>query len=214
MKALTTALDRVAAELETLGLRKLAYQVDIVANTLEGSGQEEQKLSSDSPKMLIIVRGIPGSGKSTMAKDLGKGGEVFSTDDYEGLYDYSVNPPAINGKLVPEAHAWNQKRAEEAMSKGITPVVIDNTHIQKWEARPYVEAANRHGYDMSVQMPDGMFELTSSTPEKTEELLTKFHARNQHGVPLEVLKRMLSSWEDSSSFSKSEILKSKAPWER
>ena len=35
MKNLTAILDRVANELETRGLKKLAFEVDVVANTLE-----------------------------------------------------------------------------------------------------------------------------------------------------------------------------------
>jgi len=42
-------------------------------------------------KVMIIARGVSGSGKSTLAKILGKGGVVFSTDDYfydEGNYNF------------------------------------------------------------------------------------------------------------------------------
>ena len=72
-------------------------------------------------------RGLPGSGKSTKARKLQEelGGEIFSTDDYPGLYETDDD-----GKLqmsfekdddgmtpIVKAHKWNQRRAREAMEK-------------------------------------------------------------------------------------------------
>ena len=42
-------------------------------------------------KKLIIMRGLPGSGKSTKDKQLGEGGTILSTDDFwyvDGEYKY------------------------------------------------------------------------------------------------------------------------------
>lgn len=78
-------------------------------------------------KLLIIMRGLPGSGKSTKARKLQEelGGEIFSTDDYPDLYETDDD-----GKLymsfekdddgttpIVKAHKWNQRRAREAMEK-------------------------------------------------------------------------------------------------
>jgi NEDD4-binding protein 2 len=84
-------------------------------------------------KTLYILRGISGSGKSYLSKQIikehdGKG-EIFSTDDYfmkDGKY-------VFDGKKLGIAHDWNQKRSFEAMKKGITPIIIDNTNTCKWE---------------------------------------------------------------------------------
>ncbi|KAG8538109.1 hypothetical protein GDO81_023285, partial [Engystomops pustulosus] len=59
---------------------------------------------------------------------------VFSTDDYflaeDGSYIYDPD-------LLQDAHKWNQKRARKAMSRGRTPIIIDNTNILAWHMKPY-----------------------------------------------------------------------------
>jgi len=39
------------------------------------------------------------------------------------------------------------------MDENVTLIVIDNTHTQKWEARPYVRAALQKGYKIKILEP-------------------------------------------------------------
>lgn len=149
------------------------------------------------PKILTLMRGLPGSGKSTLAREVGKNGQIFSTDDFwmqDG--EYKFDPERIG-----EAHRWNQERALEAMRRGDPHIVIDNTHIEPWEAFPYAEGAQKHGYDVQVKEVDTPWRFN------VEELAR----RNTHGVPLDVIRQMVSKW--SEDYSLPTILKSKAPWE-
>jgi NEDD4-binding protein 2 len=94
-------------------------------------------------KRLFVMRGCPGSGKSTLAKQLGQGGVVLGSDDFfmiNGTYQFDPN-------MLSDAHLWNQGRVLSAMKKGITPIVVDNTNTQSWEMKPYVEMAQKYGYD-------------------------------------------------------------------
>lgn len=139
------------------------------------------KIAQENPKILFINRGLPGSGKSTLAKQLGQGGAVFSTDEFfmkEGRY-------VFNPSMLGTAHAWNLKRATEAMQKGITPIVIDNTNTTAKEIRPYAQAAAQYGYKVEMREPD--------TPWKfdVDELVKK----NTHGVPRDAIERMLNRWQ-------------------
>ena len=82
---------------------------------------------------------------------------------------------------------------------GISPIVIDNTNTQKWEAKPYVQMAQSHGYTVKVMEP--------TTPwAKNAQELTQ---RNQHGVPLHVIRLMLQRWE--TDFTVEAILASQKP---
>ena len=91
-------------------------------------------------KVVVIMRGVPGSGKSFLAKQLEGDGVVLSTDDYfincHGQYMFD------RGRL-PEAHEWNQKRADQHLKTGTNPVIIDNTNLEVWELQPYVVMALR-----------------------------------------------------------------------
>jgi len=129
------------------------------------------------------MRGVSGSGKSTKAQELGKGGVTMSTDDYWGP-DYDFDRSKIG-----QAHEWNQNRAREAMEQGLSPLVIDGTNTQLWEMKPYVESGVANGYDIEFHESD--------TPWRFDaEELAK---RNRHGTPIEVIKQMLRNWEPNAT---------------
>ncbi|KAM4702490.1 NEDD4-binding protein 2-like 2 [Discoglossus pictus] len=135
-------------------------------------------------KKLVLLRGLPGSGKTTLARNIleqCRNGIVFSTDDYfcqkEG-YTYDV-------KLLGDAHIWNQNRARRAMDDGKCPVIIDNTNTQSWEMKPYVQMAMERGYIVDFLEPDTWWKLDPLELEK----------RNKHGVPREKISQMLERYE-------------------
>ncbi|XP_060119426.1 NEDD4-binding protein 2-like 2 isoform X2 [Heteronotia binoei] len=144
---------------------------------LEGSLYESQK-------QLLILRGLPGSGKTTLSRILlgqSRDGIVFSTDDYFCQQDgWSYNVGQLGA-----AHDWNQKRAKQAMDQGRSPIIIDNTNTQAWEMKPYVEAALGKFYRVEFHEPDTWWKFD---PEELEK-------RNKHGVSREKIIQMLERYE-------------------
>ncbi|NXI18747.1 N42L2 protein, partial [Irena cyanogastra] len=87
---------------------------DAKADSTEGmhsfsSLQLSEERFSCSQKLLLILRGLPGSGKSTLSRVLlgqSYDGVVLSTDDYfRQRYGYTYNAAQLG-----DAHEWNQKR--------------------------------------------------------------------------------------------------------
>jgi len=162
-----------------------------------------QKAKSKSKK-LIIMRGVSGSGKSTLARHLGKE-YTFSTDDFfmvDGEYDFDPN-------LIPEAHIWNQERVEKAMKYDVSPIVVDNMNRQFWEMRPYVELAEKYGYEVEFKQPNWSPDLYLPDGKWNIDFLK---GKNKHDVPDDSLKKMIDSYEYNPT--KEKILKSKMPWEK
>ncbi|TSO98524.1 NEDD4-binding protein 2 [Bagarius yarrelli] len=133
-------------------------------------------------QVLVLLRGAPGSGKTTLASAMleqNPGGVVLSTDEYftqNSTYHYEPH-------LLGEAHAWNHQRAKEAFEKGLTPIIIDNTNLQCWEMKPYVTLAQKHNYRVLFREPNTWWK---SKPRELEK-------RTKHGVPKEKIRRMLEN---------------------
>ncbi|XP_028621130.1 NEDD4-binding protein 2 isoform X2 [Grammomys surdaster] len=143
-----------------------------------------KKTTSFVGLVLVLLRGLPGSGKSFLARTLQEdnpGGVILSTDDYfyiNGQYQFDV-------KYLGEAHEWNQNRAKEAFEKKVSPVIIDNTNLQAWEMKPYVALSQKHKYKVLFREPDTWWKF------KPKELAR----RNIHGVSKEKITRMLEHYQ-------------------
>jgi len=120
----------------------------------------------------IIMRGLPGCGKSTLAADLAREEplEVFSTDDYFGE-PYTFDPSKIG-----EAHSWNLRRWIDAAQRGVSNIACANTNIHVSEIAPYWATAAAYGYEPVIMQLD-------CDPEVSI-------ARNVHNVPEHVIRSM------------------------
>ncbi|PKG72596.1 hypothetical protein CXF83_14460 [Shewanella sp. Choline-02u-19] len=149
----------------------------------------------DTPRQAIIMRGLPGSGKSywvsqfveAKVQQMELSGtpaqvEVFSTDQYfcqNGIYQFNV-------KLLSKYHQLNLTAFIEAMSDAVPFVICDNTNLALWEFKAYQAAAVALGYEVRIQQ--------MGVPTDLEHQLV-CAKRNRHHVPLNSIKRMGSVFE-------------------
>lgn len=123
---------------------------------------------------MIIMQGLPGSGKSFHAKKLAdKNTVIVSADSFPGLYQ--------DGKfqvgLLKKAHAAAFCEAIHALQRGES-VVVDNTNTTLEEVAPYIMLAMALGADPSI--------LTIEVdPWKAKD-------RNTHNVPEATFTRLLA----------------------
>jgi len=154
-------------------------------------------------KKMIMMRGVPGSGKSYLAEQLAKlaaktGSVVlYSTDEFfmsEGQYKFD---PTKLGKY----HMQNIERAAKAAENGVDTIIIDNTNIRHWEMRAYAQIADKNGYEVEF--------VESNSPWARDAV--ECARRNTHGVPLDKIIQMLQGFEPDPSLQS--CLTAKAPWE-
>lgn len=134
-------------------------------------------------KKVYIVRGIPGSFKSTLSAKLSEEnyGVIFSTDNFwmiDGEYKFEPS-------LIGDAHKWNQLCFLKAARSGYPVLIVDNTNTTWREIEFYADTAIKYGYDINVLEPDNPDRFNAQ----------KSFERNTHNVPLEVIKKMIERWE-------------------
>ncbi len=158
----------------------------------ESMGKNSLAVAITRPnQVLIVMRGIPGAGKSTKAKQLaGVNGVIHSTDDVieaQGDYHEFFEKMFASKDFSPlsKAHSTNLKNLIKSIKAGVSPVVLDNTNIKLNEPKAAVKAALELGLDdKNIKIVDiGTGGLSA------EELA----ARNTHGVPLEKIRSMIDS---------------------
>jgi len=134
-------------------------------------------------KVLYIVRGIPNSGKSTMAKMLvGEDFLVCEADKY--FIDKETGEYNFDFTKIKEAHKFCQDTVETYMKDSLVndqfyrEIAVSNTFTQEWEMEPYLELAKTYGY-------------------KTFSIIVenRHGGVNQHSVPDEVLTKMRERFE-------------------
>ena len=128
---------------------------------------------------LYAIRGLPGSGKSTLGSKLGN---AIAADDWfvgdDGVYRFD---PA----LLAAAHADCLARCQRILAMG-QDVAVCNTFSCRWELEPYITLA--------AERPDSVRLVVMDVYDAglTDEALA---ARNLHGVPVAGITAMRRRWE-------------------
>lgn len=134
-------------------------------------------MTQNALRDLILLRGLPGSGKSTFALVLSENGRfpIFSVDDYftdpqTGRYQF----------IHTENHkAYAQCEAEVAnsMMRGMERIVVHNVFSMEWEMAPFFKLAEANGYRVFVMTMENYHQ-----------------GSNEHGIPEEQMEKMRSKF--------------------
>jgi predicted kinase len=122
-------------------------------------------------KTLILLRGLPGAGKSTFAKTLG--GIHIEADHYfmkDGEYKFDASK-------LKQAHEHCRTSTEGWMMEGYN-IVVSNTFTQEWEMDAYYELAGKYGYRVYSLIVEN-----------------RHNGINEHGVPADKLEQMKNRFE-------------------
>ena len=126
------------------------------------SATDPTALSSQSHSArLLLVRGLPGSGKTTIAKAI-PGFVHLEADHYfekDGQFTFER-------EKLGDAHAWCLQQAKKELDAGHS-VVVSNTFTRNVEMQPYFQL----GYPTMVVEATGRWRSTHDVPNDRMELM-------------------------------------------
>ena len=144
--------------------------------------------------LVIILRGIPGSGKSSITNSIIKAFcppcrfTKHSADDYFIRYNKKQQKKVYEfiPNRIGQAHKASLNGFQKAIyRKNLDLIIVDNTNIKQWEYQKY----------LSLSTPLNMKSLiVELTPKNSTDVL-KCCQRCIHSVPEDVVKRMASTFE-------------------
>ena len=137
---------------------------------------------------LFLLRGLPGSGKTTIARSLTTGG--FPDGYYEAdrfFVDPKTGEYKFDASKLPLAHDTCVHRVKEHMYSLTEDrpdpvqdvyIVVSNTFTQEWEMKPYFELAERYGFIVHTLIVEN-----------------RHGGVNSHGVPQSKVREMQDRFE-------------------
>jgi hypothetical protein len=133
-------------------------------------------------KELILLRGVPGCGKSTTAELIGAGGAGYAHFEADMYFmeggEYKFDPTKLR-----DAHQWCQSSVEHAMLLNHTTghnsrIIVSNTFTQEWEMEAYYTLAKQWGYKVFSIIVEN-----------------RHGGVNEHGVPEDKIELMKNRFE-------------------
>jgi predicted kinase len=126
---------------------------------------------------LILLRGLPGSGKSALARVLSDDFnhpvysiDSFFTDPVTGKYSFDYLKNHV-------AYRHCEQQAGQSMEQGAEKIFVDNTFTLEWEIEPYFKLAARHNYRVFVVTVEN-----------------RHGGKNCHGISDDQLKKMAEKY--------------------
>lgn len=145
---------------------------------------------ADGKKTLLIMRGLPGSGKSSVSNEIQRLFQTLentqvvriSTDEILEMCEAGYKWAGYKMKLY---HSMARKLVNASLNCDVPLIILDNTNIKRKEFESYIVDARAKGYKVRL-LTVGYFD---------EEAIQLSFERNSHNVPIEAIRRMAQAYQ-------------------
>lgn len=142
-------------------------------------------------RVVFLMRGLPGSGKSTLVNALTETYDcqnpiVCSADQYFidkfGIYRFDQS-------RLKDAHEASQSLMKMSVSEGKKMIIVDNTNVQNWEMRPYFSSIVKAPFTYRLVI------VEPATPWKLDA--EQLAAKNTHSVSEEIISKKVHQFQEA-----------------
>lgn len=124
---------------------------------------------------LILIRGLPGSGKSTIAQSMTKRDTIHLEADMYFMQDGEYQ---FDATKLSSAHGWCQMMTTQGLAAGKN-VIVSNTFTTVKELKPYFDIAKQFRLVPTVILAQNQFPNVHNVPE---DALMRMRDRFQHDI--------------------------------
>ncbi len=117
-------------------------------------------------KTITLIRGLPGSGKSTEATRINV--KHVEAD----MFFVKSEGYCFEGNKIKDAHAWCLSEAKYSLNRD-EDVVVSNTFTRIEEMKPYIEASKLYGASLQIIECKGDYLSEHDVPEATIEIMKR-----------------------------------------
>jgi len=145
-------------------------------------------------KIIWIMRGLPGSGKSTEVRKicvqaLQNGAQEIAICSTDSFFLDKDDNYVFDADKLGAYHGANQYKVLKHMRMGTSVIVVDNTNTTLKEMQPYIDLAHLHGYIIYYHL-SGASHLHTNDGVFSKDYIDMCVKRNTHGVPRETIEKM------------------------
>lgn len=167
----------------------------MLPSVLEDRAQEifnevSDYMLEESKPCLIIMRGLPGSGKSSVSKRVQ---ELFQRQDTQvvrictdEILEMCEGGYLWAGHKMPLYHGIAAKISSLSFSNSVPVVILDNTNTKIRDFEGYIHRARAAGYCIRIFIVGGF----------SEEDIQNSIKRNSHNVPEDAIRRMANRFQE------------------
>jgi predicted kinase len=117
---------------------------------------------------LILIRGLPGTGKSTYAKEFN--GQHIEAD----MYFMDGSEYKFDSSKLSLAHKWCLDTTERGLKEGHT-AIVSNTFTKIWEMKPYLDLAEYLNIPVTVyRMTKGYGSIHNVPQSSIDKMSNRF----------------------------------------
>lgn len=129
---------------------------------------------------MLIIRGLPGSGKSTFAELINQmcveplihaEADQYFVEKFDGVFE---------PRRIADAHAWCRQKVQRAIDDS-NNVIVSNTFTREWEYDDYLTMAAKANYNIFVITMNNIHG-SKSIHDVPEETITKMRDRFEHNL--------------------------------